>query len=81
MNVHSVSSEASDASNAATQRCECCGAAFHCGALAGDATCWCAALAHLPADSLRPDASSCLCPVCLAAKIAGVMPQTLSKRI
>ncbi|WP_250462606.1 MULTISPECIES: cysteine-rich CWC family protein [unclassified Caballeronia] len=52
----------------ATQRCTRCGAAFHCGALAGAATCWCATLPALPRERLRPD-STCLCRACLAAEM------------
>jgi hypothetical protein len=47
-----------------TQHCERCGAAFRCGAIAGDATCWCASLPALPVERLLADAR-CLCPACL----------------
>jgi hypothetical protein len=50
------------------QRCERCGAVFRCGALAGDARCWCASLPALPSERLRSGAG-CLCAGCLAAEI------------
>jgi hypothetical protein len=50
------------------QRCTRCGAAFHCGARAGDASCWCAALPALPAERLR-DGAGCLCAACLTAEL------------
>ncbi|SAL25115.1 hypothetical protein AWB71_01376 [Caballeronia peredens] len=46
------------------QLCARCGAAFRCGTLAGDASCWCATLPALPHDMLSPGAA-CLCPACL----------------
>ncbi|WP_277189506.1 cysteine-rich CWC family protein [Caballeronia sp. BR00000012568055] len=54
------------------QHCERCGAAFHCGAIAGDATCWCASLPALGIECierLKPDAR-CLCPACLRDETA-----------
>jgi hypothetical protein len=50
------------------QACARCGAAFRCGLLAGDASCWCAALPVLPPERRRSGAL-CLCPSCLAAEI------------
>ncbi|WP_086966169.1 cysteine-rich CWC family protein [Caballeronia glebae] len=49
------------------QVCERCGAAFRCGMLAGDSSCWCASLPALPAERLRPG-MRCLCPACLVAQ-------------
>jgi hypothetical protein len=43
--------------------CRCC-----CGALAGDARCWCASLPALPVERLDA-ASGCLCAACLEADI------------
>jgi hypothetical protein len=64
-----VPSDQSDAQPPRAQVCSRCGAPFRCGMLAGDATCWCASLPALPPDALRPGAG-CLCPACLARKIA-----------
>jgi len=50
--------------------CSRCGTPFRCGALAGDARCWCAALPLLPLARLRPD-DGCLCPACLDAQGRG----------
>ncbi|TRZ92507.1 MAG: hypothetical protein D4R84_12215 [Rhodocyclaceae bacterium] len=56
--------------------CPQCGALFRCGMEGGDTECWCAALPALlpvPATS-GPDspAASCLCPVCLKARLVEV---------
>jgi hypothetical protein len=53
--------------------CARCGASFRCGMRAGDPACWCASLAALPLDCLRPG-MSCLCPACLAAQIDRAAP-------
>ena len=47
--------------------CGRCGAEFHCGCVAGEASCWCAALPH--AMPLPPGESYCMCPPCLAEKV------------
>jgi hypothetical protein len=70
MNVHpQPGAESGEPSAHASQLCERCGAAFRCGALAGDAACWCASLPALPLGKLRPGAR-CLCRACLTAQIA-----------
>jgi hypothetical protein len=53
--------------------CAACGAAFRCGMVSADATCWCYALPHLLAVNPTSDAAAadvgsatCLCPACLA---------------
>jgi hypothetical protein len=51
------------------QICERCGAAFRCGAAAGDARCWCASMPALGRERLI-DGAGCLCPACLEAQIA-----------
>jgi hypothetical protein len=48
------------------QHCARCGAAFRCGAIANEATCWCSQLPHIEPDETL---SSCLCPDCLRATI------------
>ncbi|WP_244158382.1 cysteine-rich CWC family protein [Caballeronia fortuita] len=63
------SSEMDERRASDAQVCARCGAAFRCGALAGDPSCWCATLPALPADRLRAG-MRCLCPACLAARIA-----------
>lgn len=62
------------ASAAETNRCPQCGAAFHCGVVAGEAQCWCASLppVSLPPAKAEPGESAganCLCPACLKVKL------------
>ncbi|SAL67732.1 hypothetical protein AWB67_03777 [Caballeronia terrestris] len=54
--------------DAGAEACSRCGAAFHCGSLAGDARCWCASLPELPIERLK-GRIGCLCPPCLAEEI------------
>jgi hypothetical protein len=51
-------------SSAGTVRCPRCGAAFHCGAAAGAAECWCY---EAPPVAPDPEIEACLCPRCLGA--------------
>ncbi|MDR5736969.1 MULTISPECIES: cysteine-rich CWC family protein [unclassified Caballeronia] len=64
MNIESTRGQRTDGAPV----CARCGAPFRCGSLAGDSTCWCAALPALPADLLQPD-EPCLCRACLVALI------------
>jgi hypothetical protein len=50
-------------------RCPHCGRSFDCGRNATTLACWCKSMPPLPADRLEPG-SRCLCPECLADKIA-----------
>jgi hypothetical protein len=59
--------------------CSRCGAQFSCGMVDGDTRepCWCTGLPALPADALIAPAEgtemqNCLCPTCLALKIASL---------
>jgi hypothetical protein len=54
--------------DAGARTCPRCGTPFRCGALAGDARCWCASLPALPVERLDA-ASGCLCAACLEADI------------
>jgi hypothetical protein len=63
------STETNEREAPGAQVCERCGATFRCGALAGDASCWCASLPALPLDRLRPGIR-CLCPACLTTEAA-----------
>jgi hypothetical protein len=55
--------------------CAACGAAFRCGMVGADATCWCYALPHVLAVPTASSAAengynaSCLCPACLDQKL------------
>ena len=46
--------------------CSQCGEAFHCGYQAGEKTCWCFQLPHIPFDE---NADDCLCVKCLRERI------------
>jgi Cysteine-rich CWC len=57
--------------NGAATRCARCGAPMHCGALAGDARCWCMTVPALPAEALRAGLG-CLCRACLESDIGQI---------
>ena len=50
--------------NPGAARCPRCGEAFRCGAVAGEAECWCF---EAPPVTPDPAAGDCLCPRCLRA--------------
>ncbi len=60
------------------QRCSTCGAPFVCGAQAGLPACWCAQGPKLPADVLVAG-TTCLCPDCLARRLAELASQATSQ--
>ncbi|OGA12433.1 MAG: hypothetical protein A3H32_02105 [Betaproteobacteria bacterium RIFCSPLOWO2_02_FULL_63_19] len=49
---------------AQNSRCARCGAGFHCGAGAGESSCWCAATPNVM--PVPRDDAGCYCPSCLA---------------
>jgi hypothetical protein len=59
--------------NAST--CPQCGAAMRCGAVSGDATCWCFDLPRVIA--VPTPQASCLCPACLQQLIDSDDPKNL----
>jgi len=55
------------------KRCSACGQPFGCGR--SDERCWCVDLPALPASALR-ESTDCLCPRCLAERLAQAAPAT-----
>jgi hypothetical protein len=53
--------------NKSTISCFNCGAELVCGALNGDASCWCVNLPNIM--PLNADATSCYCQICLEKKL------------
>jgi hypothetical protein len=51
------------------ERCPCCNEPFDCGKRDAVDACWCAQLPSLPLSALD-SAHDCLCPRCLAARLA-----------
>ena len=49
--------------------CSQCGAAFRCGATAGEKSCWCASLPKVMPVPKEGEAQGCLCPDCLKSLI------------
>jgi uncharacterized protein len=62
--------------------CSECGAAFRCGATAGEKACWCFALPHrLPVPKESSEARGCLCPKCLEEAIAKPLNQNTQAKL
>lgn len=53
--------------------CSECGAAFRCGAAAGEKTCWCFALPQVLPVPQAGEKQGCLCPQCLENRIKETM--------
>ena len=53
-------------------KCSHCGEALHCGATAGEETCWCFALPHTLPLPKENEQRGCLCNKCLDEAIAKV---------
>lgn len=51
------------------ETCYQCGAHFNCAVRMGLPECWCSKMPSLPAAALDFKATSCLCPVCLRARL------------
>lgn len=71
-----LSTEMAKTNQATGQVCPECGAEFRCGAVAGEATCWCFDLPNvIPLDQIGDDQqpAGCLCPECLQKRIKAVV--------
>ncbi|AOK28207.1 MULTISPECIES: cysteine-rich CWC family protein [Burkholderia] len=57
-------------SDLVSKRCPHCGSAFDCGARMQPFACWCAAMPALPPGAQPATGGRCLCPQCLADRLA-----------